>query len=180
MVFTRDTEIGLILKDGSILITITLPFLIERLLKKEISPLVKTVYIIFVFLAHFLGATMEVYNHVENFDKFTHWVSGIGTALLALILLKLMNMYDNKKIFFNIIFMIAITMMIAGFWEFFEYIANILFGGDAQRVVLTGVNDTMQDMIVAFLGSIIVSLLYCYEESQNKNGFVKIFIEGIK
>lgn len=180
MVFTRDTKIGLILKDASIIITITLPFIIEKLFKKEISPLIKTVYIIFVFLAHFMGATMEVYNHVSNFDKFTHWASGIGTALVALIILKLMNMYDSKKIWFNIIYMIAITMMVAGFWEFFEYIANILFGGDAQRVALTGVNDTMQDMIVAFLGSVIVSLLYYYEESQNKKAFVKSFIEGMK
>lgn len=180
MVFIRDDKVGLILKDASIIITITLPFIIEKLFKKEISPLIKTAYIIFVFLAHFLGATMEVYNHLENFDKITHWASGVGTALVALIILKLINMYDDNKRWFNIIYMIAITMMIAGFWEFFEYIANILFGGDAQRVALTGVNDTMQDMIVAFLGSIMVSLLYWYEEARNKKGFVKSFIEGIK
>lgn len=180
MVFTRDKEIGLILKDASIIITITLPYIIEKILKKKISITLKTIWIIFIFLAHFLGATMEVYNMVDHFDKFTHWFSGILTAVLSLVILNLIGMYKEKKILFNIIYMIAITLSVAVFWEFFEYIANILFGGDAQRVAATGVNDTMQDMLVAFLGGVIVSIVYWYEESQNKKGLVKSFIYELK
>ena len=85
-------------------------------------------------------------------------------------------MYDNKKVLFNIIWMISITLAVASLWECFEYVANIFFGGDAQRVATTGVNDTMQDIIVAFIGAIIVSAMYIYEEIMNKKIIVKSFI----
>ena len=54
--------------------------------------------------------------------------------------------------------------MCAGLWETFEFVCNILFGGDAQRVVATGVNDTMLDMIVAFIGASLFSLGYYLKE----------------
>lgn len=180
LVITRDDKIGLILKDSSILLTITAPYWIEKLLKKKLSPMVKFICILFVFCAHFLGATVELYNKFAYYDKITHTISGILTALLAMLLLKQLGMYDKKKIFFNVLFIISITLSVAACWEFFEYFGNIIFGGDAQRVIQTGVNDTMQDMLVAFLGSIAVSILYVIEERKQLNGVVKSFMNGIK
>lgn len=175
-VFTRDNQLGLILKDASILITITLPYIIEKTFKTKISIVIKTTYIVFIFIAQFLGVTVELYNHISWFDKFTHWLSGIITALLSLSLLSKFKLYNKKNVLFNIIWMISITLAIASLWECFEYCANILFGGDAQRVATTGVNDTMQDIIVAFIGSIIVSLIYSFECKTDNNGIVNSFI----
>lgn len=175
-VFTRDNQLGLILKDASILITITLPYIIEKIFKTKISIVIKTTYIVFIFIAQFLGVTVELYNHISWFDKFTHWLSGIITALLSLSLLSKFKLYDKKNVLFNIIWMISITLAIASLWECFEYGANILFGGDAQRVATTGVNDTMQDIIVAFIGSIIVSLIYSFECKTDNNGIINSFI----
>ena len=175
-VFTRDNQLGLILKDASILITITLPYIIEKIFKTKISIVIKTTYIVFIFIAQFLGVTVELYNHISWFDKFTHWLSGIITALLSLSLLSKFKLYNKKNVLFNIIWMISITLAIASLWECFEYGANILFGGDAQRVATTGVNDTMQDIIVAFIGSIIVSLIYSFECKTDNNGIVNSFI----
>jgi uncharacterized membrane protein YjdF len=175
-VFTRDNQLGLILKDASILITITLPYIIEKIFKTKISIVIKTTYIVFIFIAQFLGVTVELYNHISWFDKFTHWLSGIITALLSLSLLSKFKLYNKKNVLFNIIWMISITLAIASLWECFEYCANILFGGDAQRVATTGVNDTMQDIIVAFIGSIIVSLIYSFECKTDNNGIVNSFI----
>ncbi len=97
-----------------------------------------------------------------------------------MLLLKQLGMYDENKIFFNILFIISVTLSVAVCWEFFEYFGNILFGGDAQRVAKTGVNDTMQDMLVAFIGSIIVSIIYYIEEKRKLNGMVKNFMNGMK
>lgn len=174
-VFTRDNQLGLILKDASILITITLPYIIEKIFKTKISIVIKTTYIVFIFIAQFLGVTVELYNHISWFDKFTHWLSGIITALLSLSLLSKFKLYNKKNVLFNIIWMISITLAIASLWECFEYGANILFGGDAQRVATTGVNDTMQDIIVAFIGSIIVSLIYSFECKTDNNGIINSF-----
>lgn len=177
-VFTRDKELGLILKDASIIVTITLPYIIEKIFKKNIPIGIKFFWILFIFLAQFLGATVELYNKVEYFDKFTHWLSGITTALISLMVLSYMDMFDKNKILFNVIWIISLTLAVAAGWEIFEYTANILFGGDAQRVVLTGVNDTMQDIIVALIGGIIVISVYCYETLQNKKGLIDLFTKS--
>ena len=161
-VFTRDDQLGLILKDASIIITITLPYIIEKLFKIEIDINTKFAYIIFVFMAHFLGATCELYNKIYWFDKFTHTLSGVLTAYAAILLLKHLKKYNKKDRFFNVLFIIAFTLMIASFWEMFEFTANILFGGDAQKVASTGVTDTMMDIIVAFLGSVLYSIVYLF------------------
>jgi uncharacterized membrane protein YjdF len=145
-VITKDTTLGTSLKDASIIITITAPYIIEKILHIKISEWQKFILIAFVFLAHFLGANCEFYNTIFGFDKLAHTLSGVLTALIAILVLKGFNKYDSESIIFNIIFIMSITVMVAGIWEIFEYFANILFGGDAQRVIETGVNDTMQDI----------------------------------
>ncbi len=179
-VITRDREIGLILKDASILFTITAPYWIEKLFHKKISIVIKFVCVLFVFSAHFLGTAVELYNHISYFDKVIHTISGALTALFAMLLLNVMGMYHKKNLFFNILFMLSLTLLVAGGWEMFEYVANIFFGGDAQRVALTGVNDTMQDIIVATLGSIVICICYVLEEKKDRDWLVKGFMNGIK
>ena len=49
-----------------------------------------------------------------------------------------------------------------------EFTCDNLFGKDAQNVLTTGVDDTMWDMIVAFIGSILVSILYIIEVKTHK------------
>ena len=136
-IITRDRQLDLILKDASIVFTITLPYIIEKIFKIRINEEVKSIYILFIFMAHFLGVIVEL------------------------------------------IYILAITMLIASCWEVFEYVANIFFGGDAQRVALTGVNDTMQDMIVALLGAILTCIMYWYEVFANTKIIVKRFIDNI-
>ena len=97
------------------------------------------------------------------------------TALFSVMILSHLKNFNKNKILFNIIWMVSLTLAVAAGWEMFEYVANILFGGDAQRVALTGVNDTMQDIIVAFIGGIIVCFIYIYEACRNKKGIIDIF-----
>ena len=67
----------------------------------------------------------------------------------------------------------------AGLWETFEFTCDKIFDKDAQRVLLTGVNDTMKDMIVAYIGSLVFILFYSYEYMYDKNGIIKKFIKNI-
>ena len=151
----RDNELILKLKDLSILLTITSPYLIERIFKIRTTDIEKFIMISFVFVAQFLGVTCELYNSINYFDKFTHFLSGILTSLIALYLLKFYKIKLNK--IFVTVFIISITLAVASMWEIFEFTNSKLFYMDPQRVIKTGVNDTMYDIIVAFLGSIIVS-----------------------
>lgn len=156
-----DRGIVIILKDFSIVLTIIFPYIVKKLFKFEISEYLIFIWIVFIFLAHYLGVSLELYNKWYYFDKVTHFMSGVlSGGVGALILEK----EKCKNLLFNILFIISFTWFCAGMWEVFEFVCNYLFGGDAQRVAITGVSDTMWDMIVAFFGSIIVCFIYCFRK----------------
>lgn len=178
-VFTRDiNNIGLILKDASIIITITGIYIIEKIFKLKINDGIKFIYVLFIFTAHFLGATCELYNKIFWFDKFSHFVSGILTSFAALLIIN--KSKSKNSLFFNILFIISFSMLVASLWEVFEYLASYYFKMDPQRVTLTGVTDTMGDIIVALLGTILLSTCYYFEHSEGYNLIVKKFENMIK
>jgi len=172
-VITRDNDIVLILKDLSIIITINGLYLLKKIFKVKISEGINFLYILFIFIAHFLGVICELYNHIYWFDKFAHFLSGVVTSFVAIALIK----KENKKntLFFYILFILSFSLLIASAWEIFEYLASVFFGVDPQKVVTTGVHDTMGDIIIAGLASILCSLLYFYEYKYNKQLIVKSF-----
>lgn len=152
-----DRGIVIVLKDSSIVLTLLFPYILKRLFKIDINEGVIFVWIVFIFLSHFLGVICELYNRWYYFDKVSHTFSGVLSGTVAVMILDRLNI---KKKGFVILFILSFTSMCAFLWEVFEFTCNALFGGDAQRVALTGVTDTMMDMIVAFIGSLFVCLYY--------------------
>ncbi len=132
-----------------------IPKILRKFFKFNINESIETIYLIFIILAYVLGSVMKFYGKIYWFDSFNHFLSGILSALLAILVLKKFKVYDNKNVLFNIIYMIAFTLMIATFWEIIEFSIDNLCGSDTQKVLTTGVNDTMKDMICALLGSIL-------------------------
>ena len=176
-VFTRDNNIVLVLKDISIIITISALYIIQKIFKIKISEGINLIYIIFVFMAHFLGVICELYNYIYWFDKFVHFLSGVVTSFVAIYLL--IKFKKDKNMFFDILYIITLTLAIAALWEVFEYLSSYYFNLDPQKVALTGVSDTMGDIIVAFLGSILISVSYYFEIKYNNNLLIKKFIKTI-
>lgn len=156
-----DRGIVIILKDVSIVLTILMPYILNRLFKLDISEYLIFIWILFIFMAHYLGVICNFYNRWEYFDKIAHTMSGILSSGIALLILKKVK---SENVLFNIVFILSFTWLCAGLWEVFEFTCNIFVGGDAQRVIETGVSDTMWDMIVAFLGAIFMSTAYYLKE----------------
>lgn len=169
-----------ILVTVSLYLTVWIPTVLRHLIKVKIPPHMEFVYLIFVFLAQFLGSVVNLYASIYWFDSFTHFVSGILTAVFAIAILFWFQKYDSQSILFNIFFMIAFSLMVASLWEFFEFTSDRLLGGDTQKVLTTGVTDTMKDMIVAFLGAILTSVYYGYEKCMKKKQFFYQFEKEFK
>ena len=72
------------------------------------------------------------------------------------------------------------SMAVAGLWEVGEYLISFIVGLDLQRVAATGVSDSMQDMIVAMIGTL-ATLPFAWRLAQGKRdlltGAVDAFIE---
>lgn len=170
--------------DSNILVCLSLYLIvflpkIFRKFKLNVNDLIELIFLIFILLAQLLGSILHFYGIIYWYDSFMHYISGILTSFLALILLVLFHKYNEKDKTFNIIFIIALTLMVAGLWEIFEFAMDSLLGGDAQKVIETGVTDTMKDIICALLGSMLFSLCYLYEFIKDKNLLIKKFIKKL-
>lgn len=174
-VFTKAFNIIFILKALSIILTINGLYIIQKLFKIKINESTNFIYVIFIFMAHFLGVIYDLYTKIYWFDKLVHFLSGIVSSFGAIYIL--VKFKKNKNLFFDILYIIAITLMIASLWEVFEYLASYYFNVDPQKVVLTGVSDTIGDIIVAFLGSILVSISYYYENKYSFHLLVRKIVE---
>lgn len=137
--------------------------------KIKIEDDVEFVYLIFLILAFLFGSIMGGYSKIYWYDSFTHLLSGIFTAFMAPIVLKWLNRYDKKDIVFNIIYIILVTLSVAVLWECVEFTIDKILGTDTQKVLTTGVNDTMKDMICALFGSILYTIYYVYSLRKKNN-----------
>ena len=170
---TTEKELMFILKNISVILSISGLYIIQKLFKTKISDSINFIYIVFIFLAHFLGVIVDLYSKIYWYDKLVHFLSGIVTAFAGIYFL--VKNKANKNIVFNILFIISFSMLIASIWEVFEYLSSCYFNVDPQKVLLTGVSDTMGDIIVALLGSLLVSIGYYFEHSEDCNLIIKKF-----
>lgn len=155
------------------------PTLFKKFFRFKISIELEVVYLIFLFLAQFLGSGVNLYKYISWFDTFTHFLSGILTCFLSLILLVIFKQDPTKKIAFHVTYILGIVFLIAGLWEFFEFGMDQMTGSNLQHWIESGVEDTMFDMLAAFTGSILFIIKYLYEMLQNKDGFITKFIHSL-
>lgn len=167
----KDINIGAydrLIGSLSIIFVLVIPKIVGKLFKIEITSLMEFIYIIFIILAQFLGSVVNLYNTIWWYDLFVHFLSGVLTSFLALAILGWFKMYKEKNKLFNALFMIFFTLTVAVIWEFLEFGAFNILGMDVQHHLTTGVFDTMQDMLVAFLGGILVSIYYFIDNNIRK------------
>lgn len=141
----------------SIILVLFIPRILKKVFKLKISSYLEFIYIIFIFIAHFLGIIINLYNIIWWYDLFVHFLFGIFTGIVSLYILKYFKLYNKKKLF-NSFFIISFSLMSAVLWEFCEFSVYVLLNKDVQHHLTTGVFDTMQDMIIAFFGSILVAV----------------------
>lgn len=131
------------------------PFIINKT-KYKLNDFETMMYYIFIFLADFLGCVVNLYNTIYWYDLLVHFLSGIATFILGLIIYKhITKEKKNKQL--KIIFCLGTVAIIAIIWELFEYFIDTFIGMDLQHTLDTGVSDTMQDMLVALLGGLLLS-----------------------
>ena len=142
-------------KYGGVLAALFLPFLplvVERLFKMTITFRLQMIYYVFLFVSLFLGICMDFYKEVPHFDKAIHFLSGALLVVLGYYVLKFFKVKGSRL--FRGIFLVCFAMMVAVIWEFFEFFCDQFLGQSMQQLVSVGVEDTMIDLLVAFLGSV--------------------------
>ena len=174
LIAVKDLNIGKydrLLGDLTIFLVFVLPRIVCKIFKFKSDYKIEFIYIIFIFISQFLGSVLNLFNTVWWYDLFTHFISGILTSVLALMILNYFKCDKNKV--FNLLFMISFTVFVAALWEFMEFFADTFLGMNVQHSIGTGVSDTMEDMLIATLGGLIVLIKYLFDKNDMLTKYVK-------
>lgn len=136
--------------------------LAQRVLRlKPVYPL-QSLLTAFVLLALPLGIGLSLYARVGWYDLAVHAASGVVTALLGAcgyILLLPDGRGWRAQSAAAATAALGLTALVAVVWELLEYAVFVFTGHDSQWVAQTGVGDTMEDMLAALLGGVVVAVL---------------------
>ena len=141
---------------------------IPKFLKDKINDKLVFIYYFYIFILMILGCLGRFYYIYKYYDVFAHFMFGFAGSITAIYILNLFKLIDKNKIF-NIIFIIALTLCLASFWEIIEYISSIIFKEDVQDVLKTGVRDTMEDIIVCLISCILFMIVYAFKSNKLEN-----------
>ena len=164
---------------GTLVVVPLIPLFYRLFRLKEVYQL-NFLTLMFIFLAYPLGSCVDLYKLLPGFDKLVHTLSGVFVSLLCMILycaLKPDHKIARADAPLAIVFVFFGSMAVAGLWEVAEYIASFFVGRDLQRVALTGVGDSMQDMIVCLVGTIL-TLPFVYRLACGKIDFITGAVES--
>lgn len=169
--FIKDMNIflSLIITFPCLFLLALVPEIINKIFKYKMSDGLICFYLIFMILALEVGSLYNVYHIVWWYDLFTHFLSGVFMSYIAVIILDKNKITFKKHKLFYITFIIAFSLAIAGIWEICEFSCDNLVGSDTQFVKDTGVHDTMEDMIIAFIGSIFTAIYFFKKRNNEKN-----------
>lgn len=148
-------------KWGGVIAGVGLPFLpviIQKIYKSHISFRIQLVYYVFLFVALDLGICLDWYKTAPCFDKIIHFGSGILSALVGYYGLVYFKIKKAPR-GFKFLFIISVCALVAVGWECFEFCCDKFLGQSMQQLVSVGVDDTMFDLISAFVGSLIGATL---------------------
>ena len=140
-------------------ILLTLPIIIPTILKKlkiSINDTIEKMYLILIFLSGTIGRIYRLYYITNWYDTLVHGISGILIFIFAQIILKHYKL--NRNTLFNIIFGITLTMSLGTLWELIEFDIDQIFKTNMQSIE-TGLLDTMKDISIATITSIITAII---------------------
>ena len=127
---------------------------------KNLIILDKSLYIVgslFIFFCLVLGSSFKFYDIIKHYDDFLHFWSGFITVKIGFNIIKTIKSrkYINKLLIIMLLFFFA--MGFASICEIIEYSLDTIFKMNTQT---GGLRDTMQDMIDALMGSVIMIIYY--------------------
>lgn len=130
------------------------------------APIIVNVFIaILIFIGAFLGGVFAFYDLISYWDTICHTFFGIVSGSFFIYFLRLFHI-DRINFIAIAILEFTFTLGLAAGWEIIEFIIDCLYETDFQKVVLSMQDgklpqwDTMIDIIVALLGSIIHYIFY--------------------
>ena len=158
------------------------PHVLYRLCHLRPVYLLEIVFDWFVLAAVSFASLFGGYELIPYWDKILHFLSGFLFAVLGTAVYfsqKPGHALDSADAFNAALYTWMFAMMSAVLWEIWEYLVSFS-GADPQQVALTGVGDTMGDIIVCTVGGLITAVS-CWKyvrhagENRHKGLMMRLF-----
>ena len=134
---------------------IWIPALFYTLFYLRLPPLFKIIAYVFATCSNLLATTLNVYAFVPFFDTILHTAFGYLGGYIGLYVLIKKKDLENISLFTKLFFCFALVGVVGVLWEVCEYTMDVLFAGNTQHAIETGVVDTMQDQFCNLVGGLI-------------------------
>ncbi len=148
-------------------IALIAPFLFEIGKRLHVPPVTKTVMMLFIFIGMFLGSVNEWYYRFWWWDAMLHFFSApaIGIAAYSIVQAARNRAPENRGLSHGVSLLLSFCfiMTIGTIWEIVEYTLDSVLGMNMQRNLDGGgLLDTMTDILLNTLGSIVFTLIAHY------------------
>lgn len=128
--------------------------------KKIISSSIISMYSIYCIFALILGVMLNFYDYISWWDLLMHLFAGIILGFIGNSMLNKIQKGKKSDPLVRLFFIIGIACIGGIVWEIYEFAIDAILNIDAQQVMLTGVVDTMGDLITDFLGGILAGIYF--------------------
>ncbi len=144
-------------KSGLSATSLIMLFVLNKLYSKNYPIIDKSLFIfgnLFILSSFVLGSCYNFYDKIRIYDDFLHLWSGFITVKIGWNILNFLNIQNSSSKIIIFILILFFGIGISGFFELIEYTSDVLFGKNTQP---GGLKDTMQDMIDALVGGLMMS-----------------------
>lgn len=150
---------------------------------REAPKVLITVLVLFVLFTLVAGEIFGAYEKFWWWDDMLHTVSGVIVGLVGFLMVYFFNARYNMHIspLFVAVFAFTFAITVGVAWEIFEFTVDALLGLYMQRWNLpadamligreyqgSGLRDTMSDLIVAGIGSLVAAVFAHYAYKHEK------------
>lgn len=119
----------------------------------------------FIIISYQIGVCLHFYKYIFWFDLFVHGLSGIVFTRIGVFIYKsIIKTCSLFSLFFSLCFSLTLALV----WEIYEYLGFALFSIDSQDILVSGMKDTMGDVIICCICTIITLLFYAIKMHRNK------------
>ncbi len=148
-----------------IMVVMLLPVFLRPHLPVQIPYEVQIVAIAFVFATLFFGEIRGYYERFWWWDLALHGTAGLLLGILGFMTVYILNENEHVDLHmrpsFVALFAFCFSQAIGALWEIFEFAMDSFFGLTMQKPMLgdlSGLTDTMCDLVVNAVGAAVISL----------------------
>ena len=161
----------------------------------KIPRLMEVIFVAFCFCALILGDVADFYGRFGWWDSLEHGMSGVLLGILGYAIINTFNSVEGNKIKFSPVFVslwvVCFALALGAVWEIMEFITDGLFGLNSQQYLTTpgtfdkavplegheALRDTMEDLMLDFAGSLIISVIGYFDLKKQRKGIAALTLD---